>query len=142
MSNYTSHILHRRRNQTQFSGLGENKSFFAICTTRDLMCRSSYAVWIGTMERSSLCPANGSTICLISIYLWLYSTLLDLGSFFSFLIYTQSVGLLGWAIIRSQGRCLHTQQHKHRINAHRHPCLELDSSPQSQRSSGRRQFMP
>jgi hypothetical protein len=36
----------------------------------------------------------------------------------------------------------HTEQHKHRINAHRHPCLEWDSNPRSQLSSERRQFMP
>jgi hypothetical protein len=44
-----------------------------------------------------------------------------LGSFFSFLIHTLSVGLLGRGIRPSQGRCLHTEQHKHRINANRHP---------------------
>jgi hypothetical protein len=32
--------------------------------------------------------------------------------------YTQSVGLLGHGICPSQGRYLHTEQHKHRINAH------------------------
>jgi hypothetical protein len=58
-----------------------------------------------------------------SIYLWLYSPFFNLGRFFSFLIYTQSVGLLGWGINRSQGRYLHAERHKHRINAHRHPCL-------------------
>jgi hypothetical protein len=31
----------------------------------------------------------------LSIYLWFYSPLLGLGGFFSFLIYTQLVGLLG-----------------------------------------------
>jgi hypothetical protein len=36
----------------------------------------------------------------------------------------QSVGLLGWGISPSQGRYLHTEQHKHRINAYIHPCLE------------------
>jgi hypothetical protein len=30
--------------------------------------------------------------------------------------YAQSVGLLGRGINRSQGRCLLTEQHKHRIN--------------------------
>jgi hypothetical protein len=51
------------------------------------------------------------------IHLWLYSLLLDLGLFFSFLIFfTQSVGLLGGLISPSQGRYLHTGQHKHRIN--------------------------
>jgi hypothetical protein len=37
--------------------------------------------------------------------------------------YTQSVGLLGRGISLSQGRYLHTGQHTHIINAHRHPCL-------------------
>jgi hypothetical protein len=31
-----------------------------------------------------------------------------------------------------------TEQHKHRINAQRHPCLERDSNPRLQRSNGRR----
>jgi hypothetical protein len=53
--------------------------------------------------------------------------------------YTQSAGLLGRGISPSQGRYLHTQQHKHRINAHKHPCLEWDSNPRSQCSSWRRQ---
>jgi hypothetical protein len=70
-----------------------------------------------------------------NIYLWLYSPLLDLGRFFSFLIYTQSVGLLGRGINPSQGRYLHTEQHKQRIHAHRRPKLEWDSNPRSQRSS-------
>jgi hypothetical protein len=36
----------------------------------------------------------------------------------------------------------YTKQHKHRINAHKHPFLEWDSNPRLQRSSERRQFMP
>jgi hypothetical protein len=36
----------------------------------------------------------------------------------------------------------HTEQQKHRINSHRHPCLKWDSNPRSQCSSVRRQFMP
>jgi hypothetical protein len=49
---------------------------------------------------------------------------------------------LGWGISPSQGRYLHTEQQKHRINAGRHPCLEWDSNPRSQGPSGRRRFMP
>jgi hypothetical protein len=53
------------------------------------------------------------------IHQWLYSTLLGPGLFFSFVIFfTQTVGLLGRVISPSQGRYLHTGQHKHRINAH------------------------
>jgi hypothetical protein len=63
-------------------------------------------------------------------------TLLQLGNLF-----TQTAGLV---ISPSQGRYLHTRQHKHRINTHtnKHPCLEWVSKPRSQRSSERRQFMP
>jgi hypothetical protein len=59
-----------------------------------------------------------------------------------FLNLRQSVGLLGRGISPSQGRYLHTGQHKRRINAYRHPCLEWDSNPRFQRSNGRRHFMP
>jgi hypothetical protein len=50
-----------------------------------------------------------------------------------------SVGLLRRGISLSQGLYLHTGQHKHRINAHRHPCLEWNLNPRFQCSSGRRQ---
>jgi hypothetical protein len=56
--------------------------------------------------------------------------------------FSQTVGLLGREISPSQGRFLNTGQHKHRINAYLHPCLEWDSNPRSQRPSGRKQFMP
>jgi hypothetical protein len=36
----------------------------------------------------------------------------------------------------------YTEQHKHRINAHVHPCLEWDSNPRSHCSSERIEFMP
>jgi hypothetical protein len=51
------------------------------------------------------------------IYLSIYgsTTLTDLRRFLSFLIYTQSVQPLGRGISPSQGRYLHTEQHKHRI---------------------------
>jgi hypothetical protein len=50
------------------------------------------------------------------INLWLYSPC-GPWRFFSFFIYTQSVGLLRWRISPSLGHYLHTEQHKHRINA-------------------------
>jgi hypothetical protein len=47
------------------------------------------------------------------IHQWLYSPLLGPGLFFSFVIFfTQTVGLLGRVICPSQGRYLHTGQHK------------------------------
>jgi hypothetical protein len=53
-----------------------------------------------------------------------------------------TVRLLGLGISPSQGLYLHTEQQKHGTNAHRHPCLEWDSNPRTQCSSGRRWFMP
>jgi hypothetical protein len=41
---------------------------------------------------------------------------MDLGRFFSFLIYTQSVGLLKRVTSPSQGFYLYTEQHIHRVN--------------------------
>jgi hypothetical protein len=50
----------------------------------------------------------------LSIYLWLYSPLLGLGGFFTFLTYTFSRPL--WTgISPSQSRYLHTEQHKRGI---------------------------
>jgi hypothetical protein len=60
--------------------------------------------------------------------------------FFNFLFYTQSVGLLRRRTSPSQGLYPHTEQHEHRINAHRHLCLEWDSNPRPQCSSGRTRF--
>jgi hypothetical protein len=56
--------------------------------------------------------------------------------FFSFIIYAQSVGLLGRGISHSQDLHLHTEQHKHKINLDPYPCLEWDSNPRSQCSRG------
>jgi hypothetical protein len=56
------------------------------------------------------------------IHQWFYSPLLGPGLLFSFVFFfTQTVGLLGRVISPSQGRYLHTGQHKHR-----HPCVEWD----------------
>jgi hypothetical protein len=78
---------------------------------------------------------------LLLLSLLLYSPLLDLGRFSVSWSYIQSVGLLGRGISPSQSLYLHTEQHEHRINAHRHPCLEWDWNPRCQLSSERRQFM-
>jgi hypothetical protein len=55
--------------------------------------------------------------------------------------HTQSVGLLGWGMSPLQSRYVHVEQHKYRINAHRHQCLEWYWNPRSQCSSGRRRSM-
>jgi hypothetical protein len=61
---------------------------------------------------------------------------------FQFLNTTQTVGHLGRRMSPSQGRYLHTRQHKYRINTHRHTCLEWDSNPRSYCSSEGRHFVP
>jgi hypothetical protein len=79
---------------------------------------------------------------LLLLLIWLDGPSLRLGRFFSFLI-PYTVGRTPWAGNQPvAGPLLHKEQHKHRINAHRHPCLEWDSNPRSQRPSERRQFMP
>jgi hypothetical protein len=42
---------------------------------------------------------------------------------FRHLFFAQTVGLLGGVINPSQGRYLHTGQHKHRLNAHTNPSV-------------------
>jgi hypothetical protein len=55
---------------------------------------------------------------------------------------TQAVGLPGWGISLTQGLYLHTGQHKHRLNACKHPCLKWVPDPRCQCSSRQRQFLP
>jgi hypothetical protein len=85
-----------------------------------------------------MCNLKRGVITTFAYNLSIYGStaLVGLGPFFSFLIYTQSVGLLGRRISPSQGRYLRTDWHKQRINAHRHPWLEWNSNPRSQFSSG------
>jgi hypothetical protein len=75
------------------------------------------------------CPSirsvNGST------------ALVELNRLFSFVI-LYTVGRTPWAGDQPDARPLPA----HRINAHRHTCLEWDSNSRSQHSSERRQFMP
>jgi hypothetical protein len=60
--------------------------------------------------------------------------------FVQFLEHTQMLGLIGWGISPPQGRCLHTGQHKRRINTDKHPCRVWDSNPLPKCVSGRRQL--
>jgi hypothetical protein len=53
------------------------------------------------------------------LHQWLYSPFLGPGLFFSCVIFfTKTVGLFGKGISPSQGRYLHTGQHKHRLNSY------------------------
>jgi hypothetical protein len=62
---------------------------------------------------------------------------------FSFLIF-YTVGRIPWTGDQPVARPLsaYTGQHEHKINAHRHQCLEWDMNPRSQCTRGRRRFMP
>jgi hypothetical protein len=97
-------------------------------------------VWRGMKTAELFIMQFCQSSCRILPFLSVYGStaLVEFGRFFSFLIYTQSAGLLGRGISPSQGHCLHTEQHKRRINEHRHPCLEWDSNPRSQCSRRRR----
>jgi hypothetical protein len=75
-----------------------------------------------------------------NIYCHMLSTSMALQPFvrpwplFCFLI-LYTFGRTPWTGIGlSQGRYLHIEQYKHRINAHRHPCLEWDSNPVFERA--------
>jgi hypothetical protein len=59
-------------------------------------------------------------IIIIMSFLTGSTALVGPGLFFSFLIYSQSVRLLGPVISSSQGLYLSTGQHKHRINTYTH----------------------
>jgi hypothetical protein len=136
------------------------KSWNTIPTTNTqcLICASTHRILVRTSHIfSSQCLGllkflvSSSSTANLSLSLSLSLLILPLWStghpwnalfHFSFLILRQSVGLLGREISPTQGRYLHTGQHKHRINADRHPCLQWDSNPQSQCYSGRIQCMP
>jgi hypothetical protein len=79
---------------------------------------------------------------ILCVPIYVSTALVNLGRFFSFLIHTHSVGLLGRGISPSQSRYLHTEQHNHKINANSHPWLKWDSNPWSQCSKGQKRFMP
>jgi hypothetical protein len=104
-----------------------------ICTTNDLIrVRVLYQPFHECVKKPFNCLLFLLITCFDRIIRWKRAGLVDLGRFFSFLIRTQSVGLMGRGISPSQGRYLPTEQHRHRINAHRHLCLEWDSNPRSQ----------
>jgi hypothetical protein len=83
-------------------------------------------------------------IIIIIIIILLYIPLLGLGRFFSFLILYR-VGRTPWTGDQPVARPLpthRTTQTQNKRTQYRHPCLEWDSNPRSQRSSEWRQFMP
>jgi hypothetical protein len=85
-----------------------------------------------------------NVLLLLLLLLWLYSPLLGLGLFLSFLI-LYTVGRTLWMGDQPVARPLPThrttQTHNKRTQ-YSHPCLGWDLNPRSQRSSERRQFIP
>jgi hypothetical protein len=77
----------------------------------------------------------------VHTYIWLYSPLLGLGPFFSFLI-LYTVGRTLWTSDKPVTWPLPTHRITQTQNEGKHPCPEWDSKPRSQSSSGRRWFMP
>jgi hypothetical protein len=101
--------------------------------------------WVSTQINENWIESELNYYHYYYYYYYYYSTAIcwALASISVFWFYTQSEGLLEWGIGSLQGLWLYTEQHKHRINSqNRHPFLELDSKPRSQRSSERKQFMP
>jgi hypothetical protein len=105
------------------------------CSMSLLSLRSTSTVKFPSL--TSIHPSNRP-----SIYLWLYSPCGPWSPFQYLNLYT--VGRTPWTGDQPVARPLttHSTTHKHRINVRRHPCLELDSNPRFQCSSGRRWFMP
>jgi hypothetical protein len=88
---------------------------------------------VNNLERAGICPHIyflSAEWRSLRILLLIYTALTAICSWtFQLILYT--VGLLGRGISPSQGRHLHAEQHKHRINGDRHPCLEWDSNRRS-----------
>jgi hypothetical protein len=100
--------------------------FISLCTGPEAF-KAHFFQWniqlemyIRLLVQCHLCPIWPTVLQFHSfIHQWLYSPLLGPGLFISFVIFfTQTVGLLGRGISPSQGRYLHTGQHKHRLNAY------------------------
>jgi hypothetical protein len=83
------------------------------------MLNAEYKLWSSSLnyllQPPSISPPSGPNIPLsnpFSNFFCSSTALVGLGRSFSYLIYTQSVGLLGRVISPSQGRYLHTGRHK------------------------------
>jgi hypothetical protein len=101
----------------------------------ELTCvSSSRYLW-----KPTICHKSKLLACYIHsfIHLWLYRTLLGPDLFFSFVIFFCTDGRTPWmGISPSQGCYLQTEQHKHRINAHRHPCIRASEDSSCLRPRG------
>jgi hypothetical protein len=97
---------------------------------------------VATQKTVTAVRTSNATLLLL-LLLWLYSPLFGLGRFFSFLI-LYTVCSTSWTGDQPVARPLpthRTTQSQNKRTQYRHPCLERDSNPRSQRSSERRRFM-
>jgi hypothetical protein len=140
------YIYHIRVFFFSFFGWGETEStnWPIVPASDDIWSMwSSRGMRIGRGKRSARRKTSSVPFYLsvsLSMYLWLYNPCRPWPLFPFLNPYT--AGRNPWTgISPSQDRYLHTEQHKHRINAHRNPCLKWDSNLRSQCSSGRRRFM-
>jgi hypothetical protein len=94
--------------------------FHFITAERPVECYRLDLLIPVTMHNTNKCGVTyPTTISFSFIHQWLYSPLLSPGLFFSCVIFfAQTVGFLGREISLSQGRCLHTGQHKQNKRTH------------------------
>jgi hypothetical protein len=128
--------------------------FMACCLIkhRDKIIYIIYSTWLEAWPITSHSPAQKKqkknmdicvhqtafepVIAILSLYVYDCTVLLlDLGRSFTFLI-LYTVGRTPWTGDQPVARPLRTERHKHRINAHSHPCLDWDWNLRSQCSSG------
>jgi hypothetical protein len=82
------------------------------CFLSSLICTQSVGL-LGQLIHPSIYLSIHLSIIYLSMYLSMtLQSFVGPWRFFSLFIYTQSVGLLGRGISPSQGRYLHTEQHK------------------------------
>jgi hypothetical protein len=118
-------------------GQGQNSSSSAKWGKNSVVLYQIKPVMCSIGLKSALILVGGSRVITAYSVLFCYgfTTLYwVLVLFFSFLIYTDSVGILELGISPSQCRYLHTERYEHRINADTYPCLEWDSNPRPQKT--------
>jgi hypothetical protein len=119
-------------------------TYLSICLSTYLSIYLSIYLPVSLSVCISIYLPNSLSVCLsayLSIYLFIYGSTALCWTLVAFLVsksFTQSVGLFGRGSSLSQGRYLHTGQHKHRIKTHRHLYLTWDSNPRFQCLRGRR----
>jgi hypothetical protein len=125
---------------TRLHGLTSQKMMMNTLTNRRSLLKMQITISTGRCSAADLsswytvCVCVCVCVCILYIYIWLCSPLLDLDRYFSFLIF-YTVSRTPWTGDQPVARSLPAHRTAHK---HRHPCLEWDSNPRSQCSSGRR----